>query len=172
MRALDAMSKAPRVKTLAKAILTWTMCSVRPLSISELQYALKLDIKDTVDALERAIPSICSQLVFVDNHGWVRMIHQTARDFLLQDDLNSESAIKNLEGHNRLAIICLQYLNSEEMKSPRTRRPSHGLLRSHGRSCFVNYASIAFSQHISQASSEVDSLLLLLDAFLKTNVLA
>ncbi|OBT63054.1 hypothetical protein VE03_08154 [Pseudogymnoascus sp. 23342-1-I1] len=44
-RILDTMSKATYGKELAKAILTWTLCSIRPLRVPELHEALQLDLK-------------------------------------------------------------------------------------------------------------------------------
>jgi hypothetical protein len=43
-RILDIMSKNSYGKELAKAILTWTVCSTRPLRIPELHEALQLDL--------------------------------------------------------------------------------------------------------------------------------
>ena len=68
-RSLALMASKPvRTKELAKAILTWTMCATRPLSLMELQYALKLDIGDNIEELAKAVASLCCQLVYVDKH--------------------------------------------------------------------------------------------------------
>ena len=172
-RALVVMAEKPiRTKELAKAILTWTMCATRPLTMIELQYALKLDLGDTIEALQKAVASLCGQLVYVDKHSRVQMVHQTARAFLLRDDLDSEFAINSILGHLRLGRITLRYLNSEEMRSQRARKSSRIGLSQSKRSPFVNYASISFSEHMRQTSSNNNELLGLLDCFLRTNVLS
>jgi hypothetical protein len=172
-RALSNMArKPPRTKVLAKAILTWTMCATRPLTVFELQSALKFDIGDTIEALQKAVGSLCGQLVYVDKHSRIQMVHQTARTFLLRSDLDSEFAINSITGHLRLARVCLQYLNSEEMKMPRARKTSRVSISQTKRSALVNYASMSFAEHMRQTSSNNDELLGLLDILLRTNVLS
>ncbi|MCJ1415961.1 hypothetical protein MMC32_002296 [Xylographa parallela] len=106
-----SMSKVSRVAKLAKAILVWTACSSRPLTLDEMECALKIDIQDTVHSLDRSIAAVCGQLVFVDHRSRIQMVHQTAKDFLFQEGLESEFAIRKSEGHNRLAVKCLPLQN-------------------------------------------------------------
>jgi hypothetical protein len=172
-RALALMASKPvRTKELAKAILTWTMCATRPLSLSELQCALKLDIGDNIEELAKAVASLCCQLVYVDKHFRVQMVHQTARAFLLGSDLNSEFAVDSILGHLRLARICLGYLNGEEMRLPRARKSGRASFSHFKRSPLVDYACMSFSEHMRQTASNNNDLLGLLDLFLRTNVLS
>ena len=64
----------------------------------------------------------CGQLVTVDKFSKVQMVHETAREFLLNDDLESEFAINKTNAHTRIARASLTYLTGEEMKPPRTSR--------------------------------------------------
>jgi len=170
-RALTLMAaKSIESRRYAKSILTWTMCATRPLTVTELQCALRLDMDETIDSLEKAIASICGQLVFVDRQMRVQMIHQTARSFLLRTDLDSEFTINPVKDHKRLAFACLTYLNSDEMKPPAIRRIGRGPIRK--RSEFLNYACTSYSEHIRQSSSEDELLWQQLDWFLKTNILS
>lgn len=146
-RILDSMSTAPYGKVLAKAILTWTVCSARPLTTEELFHALQLDIKDSIDSVERSIASSCGQLVYVDNHSRVQLIHQTARDYLLQPDIHPEFGVEKHSGHKRLALTCLQYLNGNEMKGPRHRKLSFTNLVKE-RCPFVRYGSNSLFDHV------------------------
>jgi hypothetical protein len=118
-RILDSMSTASYGKALAKAILTWTVCSIRPLKTFELYEALRLDLKDSTDSVEESIRSCCGQLVYVDANSQVQMIHLTARDFLLQPSTDSEFAVDERGGHRRLLLSCLQFLNGADIKAPR-----------------------------------------------------
>ncbi|KAL8940002.1 MAG: hypothetical protein Q9211_002481 [Gyalolechia sp. 1 TL-2023] len=157
-RILNSMSTAPYGKVLAKAILTWTVCSARPLTTEELFHALQLDIKDSIDSVVRSIASSCGQLVYVDKHSRVHMIHQTARNYLLQADIHPEFGIDKRLGHKRLAMACLQYLNGSEMKGPRHRKLSFtNLVRE--RSPFVTYASNSLFDHISHAIATDEEIL-------------
>ncbi|KAF7503600.1 hypothetical protein GJ744_003583 [Endocarpon pusillum] len=104
MRILNSMSTFPYGKRLTKAILTWTVCSARPLTAEELYYALQIDVNDNIDSVQRSIASSCGQLVYVDASSRVQMVHQTACDFLLRSDNKSEFAIDKKEGYKRLAM--------------------------------------------------------------------
>ena len=171
-RALNLMSLNPsRTKQLTKCILVWTMCAARPLTIDELKEALKLDLGYEIDDLHNAVLSLCGQLVHIDKNKRVLMIHLTARTFLLTEELQSEFAINKRLSHLHLAEVCLQYLNSNEMRPPRVRRSSK-VLHHRKRSTFLTYASVSFSEHIRQTSSHNETLIGCLETFLKGNVLS
>ncbi len=171
-RILDSMSRAPYGKLLAKAILTWTVCSTRPLTTDELYHALQIDIKDTIDDIRKAIIASCGQLVYVNEQSQVQMVHQTAQDFLLRAENTSEFAIDRKTGHKRLAMTCLQYLNGNELKSSRHRKLSvSNIFRD---PCpFVAYACNSLFEHITHVSSTDDDILTGLAKFLSSsNVLS
>ena len=165
-RILDLMSAATYGKALAKAILTWTVCSVRPLKTSELYDALQLDLEDLTDSVEGSIGS-CGQLVYVDAQSQVQMIHLTARDFLLRTDMDSEFAVDGKEGHRRLLLTCLKYLSSDDMKAPRRRKLSASNLPKE-RSYFARYACESLFEHISHVSSMDDQILFALVGFFQS----
>lgn len=171
-RILDGMSAAPYGKVLSKAILIWTVCSTRPLTTVELLHALQIDIKDSIDSIERSIFSNCGQLVYVDSHSRVQIIHQTARDHLLQAGVHPEFGIDKQLGHKRLALSCLQNLNGNEMKGPRHRNLSSPRLAKQ-RSPFVEYASFSIFDHVAHVDAIDDEVLSALDRFMgSTNVLS
>lgn len=171
-RILDGMAMATYGKTLAIAILTWTVCSMRPLTTHELYHALQIDLKDGIDNIERSIESSCGQLVYVDAQSRVQMVHQTVRDYLLQAGSTTEFAIDCKLGHKRMAMSCLQYLNGVEMRGPRHRRLSANKV-SKQRCSFVAYACNFFFEHMSHAASTDDEILSEVTKFLKSsNVLS
>lgn len=171
-RILDSMSRAPYGKLLAKAILTWTVCSARPLTTHELYHALQIDIEDTIDSVQKSITASCGQLVYVDAQSRVQMVHQTARDFLLRSSTNSEFTVDRRSGHKRLAMTCLQYLNGNEMKGPRHRKLSVSNVVKE-RCPFVTYACNHLFEHVAHVSSIDDDVLFALASFLSSsNVLS
>jgi WD40 repeat protein len=171
-RILDSMSNARYSKHLAKAILTWIVCSARLLTTDELYYAIQLDIKDTIDNIEKSIAACCGQLVYVDSLHRVHMVHQTARDFLLRPTITSEFAIEKKTGHQRLGMTCIEYLAGEEMRAPRQWKLGvSSVLKV--RSPFANYACTSLSEHISHVSSEDSVFLTALTGLLcSSNILA
>lgn len=167
-RIIETLSQAAMSKSLAKAILRWTVCANRPLSTDELRYALQLDINDKIFNLNNVIESACGQLVYIDNHSRARMVHQTAREFLLNLDQSNEFSIRLGEGHERLASVCLKFLYGPEMKAPSSRRP--GLAQPPvKRSAFVDYACTSFYEHIRQTTSANGTILSQLEAFLDSS---
>lgn len=173
-RLLENMSKTGRATKLAKAILTWTVCSSRLLTVTELQCALRLDINETVPNLGSSVASICGQLVFVDHRSRVQMIHQTARDFLLQENLESPFAVRREEGHAHLAVKCLEFLSGEQSRVPRSQWQKHELdtkLGSTWELALTDYASTHFSDHLYKCSSLHSEPWDALYTFLNSNVL-
>ena len=171
-RALESMSKATRGKRIAKAILIWTACATRPLTIKELHGALEIDLEDTFPKLEVSIVALCGQLVTVDKFGRVQMVHETAREFLLKEDLVSEFTINKKEAHTRIAKTCFMYLTGKEMKPPRSIRRGSAMITVGKRAEFSLYACTAFSYHVAKADPNANDLLILVDSFLKANVLS
>lgn len=154
MRALDNMSRMSRATKLAKAILMWTVCALRPLTISEMQSALKIDIGETVCNLNRSISSICGQLVFVDQRSRIQLVHQTVRDFLIQDDLDSEFAVRKVEGHAHIAVKCLDLLSATRFKPTRTQNQKLAIPQGSAKeAALIGYACTFFSDHLYRASS-------------------
>src|SRR5882757_4174166 len=81
-RILHAMSQAARGKELAKGVLTWITCAMRPLTLSELNGALEIDLKDNFPGLKECIIAACGQLVTIDKFSKVQLVHETIREFL------------------------------------------------------------------------------------------
>lgn len=120
-RTVKLMSKTLREKDIAKAILRWSVVCTRPLKTPEFEQALHLEIGANVRSIEKSIEGLCGQLVFVDKNKSVQMVHPTARDYLLRNQL-SEFRIDLGAEHEKAAITCLKFLCSDEMKPPRNRR--------------------------------------------------
>ena len=172
-RTLEKISKVGRTMKLARAILKWTLCASRPLTLSEMQCALKLDIGEMIHSLDRSISSVCGQLVFVDQQSRVQIIHQTARDFLLQGNLNSEFAVRKAEGHASLAIKCLESLSGTHSKGLRDQKQKFTNKRRLAKdSALVEYACAFFSDHLNKASCLELALWDALNIFLSSAVLS
>lgn len=169
-RTLEIMSKNTHGRKLAHAILIWATCATRPMSLRELDIALKLDVNETSQGLEQTIIALCGQLVVIDRLDRIQMVHETAREYLLAANLNSEFAITPMEAHTRIAKACLMYLTGDEMKPPRTRRCQSSITTQRGE--FSQYACMTFSYHLANADPRSNELLSLVDKFLKLNVLS
>ncbi|EFW23012.1 conserved hypothetical protein [Coccidioides posadasii str. Silveira] len=170
-RVLGQMALNTRAKNFSQAILTWTTCAMRPLMVKELAGVLKLDINEEFPKLEEAILARCGQLISVDEFSNVRLAHETAKNFLLKDGLDSEFAVSETEAHTRMARICLLYLTGEAIK-PRSTGGSRSTSAVHDTdSDFSVYACEAFSYHLVRADSREHDILLLVNKFLESNII-
>jgi hypothetical protein len=178
-RALDTLSSATGGKDsneIVRAILVWTVCAMRPLSLAELEHGLLLDLGNDALAvpLDRFISLTCDRLIQVDSQtGAVTARHETLAAFLSRPNLQSEFAVDKSAGHGRIADTCLQYLNSEEMRPPR----SPTMMARHRekvtkRSPFAQYACMHFSYHLRRSHSGDSKRFLSLCKFLTGNVLS
>ncbi|KAL8347465.1 hypothetical protein RB601_003101 [Gaeumannomyces tritici] len=150
-RTLDSMSRVPRGKELSKAILRWATYSF--------------------PSLEDSITALCGQLVVVDKFGKVQMVHETAREFLMGANHDSEFSTEKERAHTRLAQICLIYLSGMEMKPPRPHRRHGHAKKATTKLDFAIYACTAWSYHLARADPRATDLLDTLELFFKSNVL-
>lgn len=171
-RTIAEMKKNKREIHIIQAILTWTICASRLLTISELTEALHLDINVRLASSKAAIEGLCGQVVSVDKHtGIVQVVHTTAREFFLSDDAE-EFTISKTKAHERLALMCLQLLVCPAMQPPKHRHQLNQVRRVKPSSPLLDYAITHFAEHILNSSTGNDTLLAPLSQFLDTTVLS
>lgn len=165
LRSLEPLAGKEGRERWAKAILMWASTCVRPLDVTELKAALLIHIHETFNNLQRHISWLCGYLVTVDVNSLIKMVHETARSFVLDLENGSAIAFDAAEAHEALAIVCLKYLNERELKAPRARRASTEQIGAISRSPFFKYASIAWHEHIEKSSSVSEEILELVYSF-------
>ncbi|KAI1092560.1 ankyrin repeat-containing domain protein [Rostrohypoxylon terebratum] len=97
---------------LAKQVLSWIICAKRPLTTSELRYALAVEIgrheldEDNLPDIDDIV-SVCAGLVTVSREGGIiRLVHYTMQEFFL----NTQSRwLPNAEV--QVATTCITYLS-------------------------------------------------------------
>ncbi|TLD25173.1 hypothetical protein PspLS_05923 [Pyricularia sp. CBS 133598] len=166
---------------LAKTILRWVVLSSRPLTVDELCAAVRLDVNQTLQNGARAIPTLCGQLVFVNQANRVQIIHETARQFLTSPDCESEMVMVKPHDHTRLGMLLLRLLSVDVLKQRHT-RPTQGLVvrsfckttaapLSSGEQVLMDYAANHFSDHVCPATAQDDDLAEKLCVFLTSRKL-
>ncbi|KAI0864304.1 NACHT and WD domain protein [Xylaria cubensis] len=170
-RTLDTMSRVVRGKDLMRAVLVWTVCALRPLTISELDTALETHTGNAFPQLKQSITALCGQIIVVDKFDRVQIVHETAKAYLL-GGTTSEFAVDMAQGHTSIARVCLEYLVSEEMKPPRTGRRVPGTDLIARRSAFSFYACHSVFWHLSKADPKDIELYALVDRLLSSNILS
>ncbi|KAM7184417.1 hypothetical protein V8F20_012240 [Naviculisporaceae sp. PSN 640] len=99
---------SPADASLATDILMWVCCAQRRLTVLELAMALEPRNHGILD-LQRSLVGLCSGFVILDNEGYVSMVHQTARDFLVKSK-DDTFHVNREEAHATIALRCLRLL--------------------------------------------------------------
>ncbi|TAQ83812.1 hypothetical protein B7494_g7860 [Chlorociboria aeruginascens] len=154
--------QAQRPRTIAARILAWAVCSFRPLEIGELEVALSSEFGEFV-SLKDTISQICGHFVVVEKSR-IRLIHDTARYFLLHQTGNLPMSIDNRKGHEYIASTCIKYLIDPKKNWRRTfslvqEQSSNLSLRDRRQGSlfknnpFLEYAVTRWAYHVSLATS-------------------
>lgn len=147
------MSQTPSHRDLAKRVIAWITCALRPLTVEELRHALAVDIGKAQlnrDALPEIsiILQVCVGLVTVgESDGIIRLVHYTTQEYF-RETQNTWFP----EAENEITITCVTYLNFHEFKSGIC--PTNEALRERldGNPLF-HYASHHWGDHARNATS-------------------
>lgn len=156
--------QSPRYQAIASRILTWAVCSWRPLTIAELEIVLHPEFTGFL-SLEETVVEICAHFISVDVTK-VSIIHATAHDFLLRNNIKGGTFVDSRLGHQHLAIVCLQHLCSDswrrvlkqaeqstEIDSISSAAPrKNGLLVAEEGHPFFGYATCYWAYHVSKSA--------------------
>jgi WD40 repeat protein len=175
IRILDDIAGVKANQDLVKAVLTWAVCSNRPMSADELREAVQLHLKDEVSDIESAVRDCCGNLVYFDAASKrLKLLHLTVKEFLLKDDIQSEYRVDRSNGNKQLAVVCLEHLANSGTKTGRPgRQAKRGGLASQihtpGKpSAFGGYALEHAFYHVSQTRSYDEGLVALVAKFFRS----
>jgi WD40 repeat protein len=153
---------------LSQTILTWIICSVRPMSLDQLHYVLlDLDGEYVDHAVQDLVSRNCHDLVYIDQNLHVRIRHASAQEFLTRRAVDREDfgfAIDRASGHRTLALGCLKYLTCAEMSAKSRRK----MRVSRMTSPFALYATDCLWMHLNGSPAQDQDLVEKLAAFLKS----
>jgi hypothetical protein len=166
-------ARGDRNRPLIQAMLVWATCCIRPLSEVEFQRALFLDIGENLaTSIRRTVEGLCSQLLTINKQGAVQVVHSTVQEILFNKNYELPYSIRREEGHRRLALACLKFLNSSEMRPEgrlhlltETKLGNSILQRA---SPFADYASTSFSTHLVNSPPDNEELFKQLIKFLRS----
>src|SRR5277367_1223034 len=108
----------PGFKDLAKRVLFWITCAKRPLTTSELQHALAVEVgepkldEENLPQIEDVV-SVCAGLVTVDEEsGIIRLVHYTTKEYFKR---TRERWFPNAE--TDITKVCVAYLSFHAFES-------------------------------------------------------
>ncbi|KAH8672580.1 hypothetical protein BGZ60DRAFT_373737, partial [Tricladium varicosporioides] len=105
-------------KELAKQVLSWITCAKRPLTTTELQYALGVEVgeseldEENLPEIEDII-SVCAGLVTIDEEsGIIRLVHYTTQEYFERTQRQWFP-----DTHTNITTICVTYLSFDEFEN-------------------------------------------------------
>lgn len=142
-------------KALALAMLQSVTCSLRALTVAELSQALDEDSSEMLD-FQRSVVDLCGGFVVVDNDGNVAMIHQTAREYLL-DGKDRPFRVDHNAAHKQMFLSCMRCLMATGLRAKinRNEKPE-----------FLSYAATSWSSHLASAPVNDGQVITTLNNFL------
>ncbi|KAL1393537.1 hypothetical protein HDK64DRAFT_315026 [Phyllosticta capitalensis] len=160
---LDGLRKSDRC--LARALLQWTICSRRPLHLSELSQALRPGLPEFLD-LQSSISDLCGQFVQVDPTGHVGLVHQTAREYFTQIT-TSELSVNPKEAHGQLFTKSIHTLADPALRLKLTQTRDTFM----DKEPFLCYAAVSWAHHLQRSDKRDEYLDMLVKLFEGPSVL-
>ncbi|OIW35515.1 hypothetical protein CONLIGDRAFT_62144 [Coniochaeta ligniaria NRRL 30616] len=118
-RMIQTIADQPaRPRAIASKVLTWAVCSFRPLTISELEVALLPEFGEFL-SLENTIRQTCGNFILAGKSR-VALIHDTARHFLLHKTAGLPITVDLRTGHGLIADTSLKFLMDQKRNWKRT----------------------------------------------------
>ncbi|KAK3898388.1 hypothetical protein C8A05DRAFT_47279 [Staphylotrichum tortipilum] len=128
---------------LGQAILGWTACAQRLLTVEELGDALGSEAG--VLEIHRTITDLCGGFVAVDQEGRASMIHETAREYLTRGSEKGRSLVIGVKPTNDMLLSrCIARLTDPALRSQINRGRPPPLL---------GYAATAWPHHLGLSSA-------------------
>lgn len=115
-RILNQMANMkPQQKVIAKALLGWTTCAARPLTLTELDVALKRSFGKVTDVAS-TVKNLCGQLLGVDKQQRVQANHMTVQEYL-KSSAHENFRVDTLEWDHKIADCCFNILSPIQYES-------------------------------------------------------
>lgn len=162
-RIIETIAEAGPSKDLTHAILRWIICISRPFTVNELQTALEIDLDTTFPHFGESVVTLCGQLVTVDQIGRIKLQHETAKHFLLNQQQRPDFSFDEGGCHARIAKTCLRLFGKREFR--------RDLISGANLTGFEMYALLELPLHLSKATDGIEQLLESVERFLKLHIL-
>ncbi|KAL7931911.1 ankyrin repeat-containing domain protein [Trichoderma chlorosporum] len=137
---------------LAEKVLVWITCAQRPLTVSELQHALAVEVggrkldEDNLQQIEEMI-SVCAGLVIADEESdIIRLVHYTTQEYFEQTKNHWFPT-----GESDITNICVSYLSFDDFASGPC-QTDYEFDRRIYMNCLYDYAARNWGHHARKGS--------------------
>ncbi|KAK4079969.1 hypothetical protein Trihar35433_1074 [Trichoderma harzianum] len=131
-------------------ILQWVTMSVRPPTLSELREAIHLPPTTRISKDQAILDyvTLCGHILTIHDQQ-VSLVHQSARDYLLQHEADSDPILKEFQinaghAHATLAEVCLDYIEKSDLRNTRLDLEDASVLK---KSPLLQYATMHWPEH-------------------------
>ncbi|KAL8989698.1 MAG: hypothetical protein Q9177_001474 [Variospora cf. flavescens] len=137
MASTIAQNPSTTDRALASTLLQCATVSLRVLAVAELEQALQEDMYTILD-LQRSIVDLCGGFVVIDNDGNVAMVHQTAREYLLNSN-HRPFCVDKGAAHKQMFENCMRSLMTVGLRAR---------VKDNRQPVFLEYAAKSWSSHL------------------------
>ncbi|KAL8940309.1 MAG: hypothetical protein Q9216_002864 [Gyalolechia sp. 2 TL-2023] len=125
-------------RILASAILQYVTTALRVLTVTELSQALHEEAFGILD-FQRSIMDVCSGFVVINQDGYVAMVHQTAREYLL-DGIDRPFHVERSAAHKKIFLSCMKSLMTVGLRAKIDNKQQR---------VFLNYAASSWHAYLA-----------------------
>ena len=150
-----AQKTDPAQRTLASAILQCVTTTLRVLTVAELSQALHKEAFGMLN-FQRSIIDACCGFVIVNRDGYVAMVHQTAREYLL-NSFDRPFHIERTAAHKQMFLSCMRCLMAVGLRAN---------VDSRQKPVFLIYAACSWPVHLAATSADDGEVAEILNRFL------
>ncbi|PKK40810.1 hypothetical protein CI102_15130 [Trichoderma harzianum] len=136
-------------------ILQWVAVAVRPLALSELREAIHLPPTTKISKNQAIFDHIilCGHILTIHDEQ-VSLVHQSARDYLLQSDVDCDPILKEFQidvehAHATLTESCLDYIEKSDLRNTPLDINDASVLQ---KLPLLQYATMHWPEHASRCS--------------------
>lgn len=144
----------------ARVIMPWLLCAFHPLTVDQIHEGMQCIGVEFID-LEQVIARVCGRFVTIDNESRVKLVHQSARQYILAQ--NSILSIETTIAQQTILMSCLRCFNSSENIHE---KPTHDL------GSFPAYAMRFWYRHLRENDANESVLSLVVEFFKGRGTLA
>ncbi|KAH0499405.1 hypothetical protein TgHK011_006605 [Trichoderma gracile] len=148
----DVSQVEPKLVEKASGSFLWVRLVLQELETAFTDEDVEEVLNEVPNDLYKIASCSSSQFVTINHRERVQIVHETAREFFLNEGLNSSFAIPRFQGHGRLARLYMSYMDAQfQLLQPGSMGIGASSAQQNAAASFLKYASTSFSQHLVEA---------------------
>jgi WD40 repeat protein len=147
---------------LLQALIQWSTCAERPLTLTELSRALQPEFSGLLD-LKRTIKDVCGHFVHIDENDRISLLHHTVREYFTQSPGSLLYVVESI-AHQEMFAKSLGVFEDPKLRG-RLTECQHALQMSEP---FIFYSAANWASHLHRSGKPTPTAFKLLVEFLRS----